>query len=114
MTKKQVGIRLSEGARFLADKIGFRMGNFDRTTVLELAIRELAQSEIKRGRLTLEDMDEYQRIQEAERQTMTINIAQEISTDTLVAIDKAIEQGRAKNRREYLEALVRRDLGEEL
>jgi len=66
--KKQTGMRLSAGARFLADRVGLRMGNFDRTTVVELAILELAQSELQRGRLKPEDMEEYRQVAQDERE----------------------------------------------
>lgn len=60
--KKQISMRLSEPAKFLADKVGQAMGGFDRTSVVELAILELAHSELQRGRLKPEVMQEYQRM----------------------------------------------------
>ncbi len=59
MPKKQTGMRLSDAGIRLADKMAKIFGS-NRTTVIELAIRELAESELQRGRLRLEDIREYE------------------------------------------------------
>ncbi|GAC1665357.1 MAG: hypothetical protein PVS3B3_36870 [Ktedonobacteraceae bacterium] len=58
MPKEQTGLRLSNVGVSLAGKMAKNMG-ISRTAVVELAIRELAESEIKRGRLKAEDTSEW-------------------------------------------------------
>jgi hypothetical protein len=61
MRKKQTGMRLSDAAIFLADEMAKTMGS-NRTTIIELAIRTLAQDELQRGRLKPEVIEQYEKM----------------------------------------------------